>query len=178
MKCDPHSLSEFSSPGDYADETEGASTESLYPRLAQITQTVSRVQTAILVRLGLNHSRWAILKFLDESGESLRCSDLADLVCVSRATITGVLDTLEKSGLIVRVPDPHDRRAFSVKITLRGEEILREVRSELERWTAQVQGEISGTDIEQLTRLLDRLGDILDQQSAEILDAGRGSLPI
>lgn len=171
MKCDPQTTPAFSD--EYSSEEENLSQEGLYPHIAHITQTVSRVQTAILVRLGLNHSRWAILKFLDETGRSLRCSDLADLVNVSRATITGVLDTLEKATLIVRVPDPHDRRAFSVKITPRGEELLRQIRSELDEWSARVLGDFSLEETPELLGILSRLQGVLDEQASDFLETHR-----
>ena len=169
MKCDPQTTPAFAD--EYSGEEENFPREGLYPHIAHISQTVSRVQTTILARLDLNHSRWAILRFLDESGRSLRCSDLADLVNVSRATITGVLDTLEKASLIVRVPDPHDRRAFSVKITLRGEELLRQIRSELETWAAHIWGDFSPSETSLIVSTLNRLEEALDEHSSGFLQA-------
>lgn len=176
MKCDPHAISSFSNS--YAEEVEERFLPGdIYPRLARVTQMVTRMQTAILVRVGLNHSRWAILKLLDESGETLRCSDLADRVGVSRATITGVLDTLEKSSLIVRVPDPHDRRAFSVKITARGEEILREIRTSLDLWAGEVLGSFAPEEASQLEGLFGRLEEVLEETSSDILETSRTAVP-
>lgn len=177
MKCDPHAISSFSNS--YAVEREEfATTIDIYPRLARVTQVVNRVQTAILVRVGLNHSRWAILKLLNESGSSLRCSDLADRVGVSRATITGVLDTLEKAFLIVRVPDPHDRRAFSVKITSLGEEILMEIHRNLNLWAGELLNSFASEEASQLEALFGRLEEVLEESSSDILEASRSSVPV
>ena len=51
---------------------------------------------------------------------SMRSSELAEHASVSRATVTGLLDTLEKAGLIARTPDARDRRASCVRITDKG----------------------------------------------------------
>ena len=53
---------------------------------------------------------------------------------LSRATMTGLLDTLERAGLLTRAPDPHDRRASNVKITSKGEKLLHKVQPLQSRW--------------------------------------------
>ena len=55
---------------------------------------------SFLARHGLNQARLIVLVLLDnaENG-NMRSSELAEHASVSRATITGLLDTLEKAGL-------------------------------------------------------------------------------
>ena len=45
---------------------------------------------------------------------------LADAAGVTRATMTGLIDTLERDGYVRRVPDPDDRRMLSVRLTPTG----------------------------------------------------------
>lgn len=52
--------------------------------------------------------------------EGLSPADLADAIGVTRATMTGLLDTLEKSGLVRREAHPADRRALVVRLTPAG----------------------------------------------------------
>jgi DNA-binding MarR family transcriptional regulator len=54
-------------------------------------------------------------------------AELAELCGVTRATMTGLIDTLERDGLVTREPDPVDRRMMLVKLTPRGHERLGEV---------------------------------------------------
>ncbi len=49
---------------------------------------------------------------------------LADLASVSRATITGLLDTLERDGFVRREPDPADRRQITVHLTPAGQSFM------------------------------------------------------
>jgi DNA-binding MarR family transcriptional regulator len=51
------------------------------------------------------------------SGETLRMTDLADLLNVTPRTITTLVDGLEEEGLVRRRPDPTDRRATVVELT-------------------------------------------------------------
>src|SRR5271166_5314618 len=47
-------------------------------------------------------------------------ADLADKAGVTRATITGLVDTLERDGLVVREHDPRDRRMMLIHLTPKG----------------------------------------------------------
>lgn len=60
------------------------------------------------------------------TGEFLQCSpaELADRSGVSRATVTGVLDTLERAGLVMREPDLNDRRMVMVRLTPKGQDVI------------------------------------------------------
>lgn len=53
-------------------------------------------------------------------------AELADAAGVTRATMTGLLDTLERDGFVKRAPDPDDRRMISVRLTAVGERFLRD----------------------------------------------------
>ncbi|QBJ97689.1 MarR family transcriptional regulator [Rhodococcus sp. ABRD24] len=78
---------------------------------------------------------------------------------VEKSTLTRQIDAVVRLGLVERTPDPHDARARLVALTgsgrdrltvLRNEEIAR-WRERLSRWDPE--------DIQQLTKLLHRLGD-------------------
>lgn len=116
---------------------------------------VSRSEAKFLGRHGLSQARLIILVLLDgaENG-SLRSSDLADHAKVSRATMTGLLDTMEKGGWIARAQDPHDRRSFRVKITAKGEALLARVKPEFMKWTQGVLSILTASERKQLVKLL------------------------
>lgn len=54
-------------------------------------------------------------------------AELAEAAGVTRATMTGLIDTLERDGLVRRVPDPQDRRTMSVRLTPKGESFLHDL---------------------------------------------------
>ena len=86
----------------------------------------------------------------------MRSSELADHASVSRATITGLLDTLEKAGFVERNADPRDRRASCVKITPKGGALLRKVQPLLIRWTEGILSALSVREQGQLVNLLQK----------------------
>ena len=77
---------------------------------------------------GLSQGRFTVLMLLFDKacGQSHSCTpaELADRSGVTRATMTGLIDTLERDAMVVRKPDPVDRRMLSVELTPRAIEFL------------------------------------------------------
>jgi DNA-binding MarR family transcriptional regulator len=118
---------------------------------------VSRGEGAFLARHGLNQARLILLVLLDASEDgSMRSSELAEHADVSRATITGLLDTLERAKLVVRTPDTRDRRASCVKITDKGRDLLQRVQPLLIQWTEGILSALSDREQGQLVTILQK----------------------
>ena len=72
---------------------------------------------------GLSEGRMQILFMLRKNHEDgLSLGTLAEWLRVSPRNITGLVDNLEKAGLVERVPDPADRRSVFARLTLAGKE--------------------------------------------------------
>ncbi len=84
-----------------------------------------------LARHQISHGRFTVLLILIEKGTE--CSrphtpaELAEMAGVTRATMTGLVDTLERDGLVTRTPDPNDRRMMSVSLTDQGRSRLQQI---------------------------------------------------
>ncbi len=52
--------------------------------------------------------------------------DLGEVLLMTRANVTGLIDHLEEKGLVKRVIDSSDRRARFARITKKGEGLLDE----------------------------------------------------
>lgn len=76
-------------------------------------------------RHGLSRGRFIVLVMLaGENGGGLSPAELADRAKVTRATMTGLIDTLAQGGYVERVDDPLDRRMYRVFMTDKGRELL------------------------------------------------------
>lgn len=139
----------------------------LFLNILHTGDLASRSEAEFLARYGLNQARLIVLVLLDhaENG-SLRSSELADHAKVSRATITGLLDTMEKAALIARAPDPHDRRASNVKITPKGQTLLRKVHPLLMAWSQGILSALSAHERQQLVHLLRKTQQAFSPDSA------------
>lgn len=128
---------------------------------------VSRSEHEFLVKFGLNQARLIVLILLDGAeSQSMRSSELAEKAKVSRATVTGLLDTMVKGGLVVRAQDPHDRRAFNVKITRQGQTLLQKVRPHLTSWSRGVFSVLSPPERSELVRLLKKIQSVIPSPPA------------
>jgi DNA-binding MarR family transcriptional regulator len=64
---------------------------------------------------------------LIDSGFAQTPGELADLLQLSRTTMTGILDRLEADNLITRTIDPNDRRSFRIELTDAGCELVQQI---------------------------------------------------
>ena len=81
-----------------------------------------------------------VLTILHGASESLPPSTIAERMIVSRPTMTGVLGTLERRGLVRRLPHGKDHRMALIEITSEGRSRVERLRPELhqaeKRWMA------------------------------------------
>lgn len=122
---------------------------------------------ANLVAHGLSPGRFTVLMLLfdkkRDEPRSLTPAELAELAGVTRATMTGLIDTLEDDGLVVRKPDPSDRRMMSVHLTARGEAALRAVLPSHFKVVAGLMRPLDEHERKTLVRLLDKVAQQASQ---------------
>lgn len=93
--------------------------------ITRIARTILRITDEHSARLGLSQSKLAILIYLSSTlNQCASPSELAKHCAVSRAAMTGLLDSLEQEGYVERDNHPSDRRALRVKLTNKGEQFL------------------------------------------------------
>lgn len=84
-------------------------------------------------------------------------AELAEGANVTRATMTGLIDTLERDGFVKREPDPVDRRMMSVRLTPKAEKFLREFLPGHFRTTSRLMSTLSETERKTLVKLLTKI---------------------
>jgi len=95
-------------------------------------------------------------------------AELADAAGVTRATMTGLVDTLERDGYVKREPDPDDRRMMSVRLTRKGERFLTDFLPGHFRTIATLMSTLNESERKTLVRLLNKI-----QQQAAALNAAQ-----
>lgn len=119
---------------------------------------------------GLTGSTFNVLMILDGEPEPLSPHVLGERLLVTRGTVTGLLDTLQRQGLVKRVPHPDDRRMLLIELTDKGREVLRTT------WPAnfpartEMLSVLTDDEKETLVRLLGKLEAHLEARARE---AGR-----
>jgi DNA-binding MarR family transcriptional regulator len=89
-----------------------------------VAADVERRLDSHFARYGLSHGRFVILMLLRRRGEAMSPAELADAAEVTRATVTGLLDSLEADGFVLRSSRKGDGRMIDVKLTKKGKELL------------------------------------------------------
>jgi DNA-binding MarR family transcriptional regulator len=125
-----------------------------------------------LAQHGLSQGRFAILAFLNrEPNVAVNQTHLADACGVTKATITGLIDGLERDLLVERLPDPADRRASLVRLTKSGCEFLDALLPHHFKRTAEVFAGFSAEDRQALIQMMAKIRAGM-QHVAELEKAG------
>jgi len=91
---------------------------------------------------------------------------LAEAMYVEPMTLVGYLDSLEKSGLIERQPDPSDKRAKLINLTAKADPLLERISVALEGVRASALENVPAGDRKTLEVLLQNIKDSMSLLAA------------
>jgi MarR family 2-MHQ and catechol resistance regulon transcriptional repressor len=101
-----------------------------YRALMELLRTADTLWNASRVffeRWDLSPSQFNVLNLLHLNPDGLSQTDLSRQLIMHRSNLTGLVDRLEKRGLVARQEVAADRRAYSVVLTPAGTRLLREI---------------------------------------------------
>src|ERR1035441_1696400 len=101
-----------------------------YRALMELLRTADTVWNASRVffeRWDLSPSQFNVLNLLHLNPGGLSQTDLSRQLIMHRSNLTGLVDRLEKRGLVARREVAADRRAYSVVLTTAGAMLLRDI---------------------------------------------------
>jgi len=93
-----------------------------FSALAFAARLMHRTMDAWAERFGLSGTRLGILFMLRHQPEGVPLGLMATRLHVSPRNVTGLVDHLERDGLVARVADPADRRSVLAQLTDAGRE--------------------------------------------------------
>ena len=112
----------------------------------------------MLSRHGLSQGRFLILIVIYRTpDESVSPSELAEKVGVTRATMTGLLDGLERDELIIRHAHPDDRRKICIRLTRNGIATLQQMLPDYYDRIGRLMTNLSEDERRQLVVLLEKV---------------------
>lgn len=97
------------------------------------------------------------LAVLDGAGEALSPTEIARRLIISTASVTSLLDTLERRGLVERRPDPDDRRRLLIAITPAAQRLVQQYVPQVVALQAAVMEDIDEHDRQQVIAVLRRI---------------------
>jgi DNA-binding MarR family transcriptional regulator len=102
-------------------------------------------------------SQYNVLRILRGEGQPMRVLDIAARTVTEVPGITGLIDRLEKMGLVARRRCEEDRRVVYVSITAKGLALLAEIDEPLAELHRDLMCHLSHAELRELVRLLDKV---------------------
>jgi len=131
----------------------------IFELLDQTARNLKRIQRQTYNQAGLTPPQYAVLHLLwERDGRPFK--EFAEALVCTRATITGIIDTLERKGLVERCPNPRDRRSLLATLTEAGHELQGETPSVNQMYNTCCTG-LNPVEFQQLGFLLAKLNQSL-----------------
>lgn len=125
-------------------------------RIKLLSQLLNRRLQALLEPFGLTAFQWEVLCCLwKENG--VPTSTLSEQLQQLGGTLTGVLDVMEKRGLVRRERDSQDRRIWRVWLTDDGEQLKQVLPSLVNELKEETFACLSPKELQQLSNLIDKV---------------------
>src|SRR5437870_12588948 len=130
----------------------------IWLRLLTCTQMIERVvRSRLRSRYRTTLPRFDLMAQLERHPEGLKMNELSRLLMVTGGNVTAIVDQLEKEGLVERLDEPSDRRAFRIRLTKSGERSFTDMAPAHEEWVVDLLAGLSRREHEELLKLLAKL---------------------
>jgi DNA-binding MarR family transcriptional regulator len=125
--------------------------------LNQIYDNISHCRDNIFISRGITRQQHGVLlaiKYVDSLPTE---SQIAEWMDKKLNTVSTILDRMEKAGLVRRVKNFQDRRSYCIRITKKGEGILKINNVPYSEQIKDIMGCLSGEEIQILIKLLGKV---------------------
>jgi DNA-binding MarR family transcriptional regulator len=155
-------MAKIQMPDDFYDQTPDANvaaTEGVMNTIRTADMLFDRIGR-LLRPLGVSAAGGLALGILRDHG-TMSPSELGERLIVTRATVTGLLDSLERRGFVTRSANPTDRRSLLVEVTPAGLAVVQELRTIVHRKERDWMTVLSDAELRTYVDLLHRIQDRL-----------------
>src|SRR6476620_4034119 len=134
--------------------------EDTFRTLLRTLGLLERVMHPYFAQFGISGSQWGVRRTLYRAEKTgLRLVDLSERLLIRPPSVTGVVDRLERAGLVARGSAPKDQRAKLVALTERGRQLVTKVLENHQAQYERVMGVLPPGDLGELHRILTRLSE-------------------
>lgn len=130
--------------------------DSILEAILYLTTEGRRITKELARRADLTGPQLTVLKMLEGVGD-LSLSDLSERIRAQNSTVTGIIDRMEREGLVVRARSTEDRRVVHIRLTEKGAKIAKEISVEpMEVFRGALEG-LSATETRDLLKILTKI---------------------
>jgi|tagenome__1003787_1003787.scaffolds.fasta_scaffold20852834_2 DNA-binding MarR family transcriptional regulator len=155
-------MAKIQMPADYLEQTPDAN-----PTATEAVMNTIRTADLLFDRIGrllrpldVTSAGGLLLGLLRDHGP-MTPSELGERLIVTRATVTGLLDSLERRGYVRRQPHATDRRSLVVELTPEGITTLQQVRTIIHAQETAWMGAFSDAELRRYIDVLHRIQDVV-----------------
>ena len=105
---------------------------------------------------GLTSSQYNVLRILRGEGKPMPCLEIAERMVQVVPAMTGLIDRLEKQGLVRRDRCTEDRRVIFIELTDKGAALLQQLDGPVMELHRSLVGHLSQSELKELSRLLEK----------------------
>jgi DNA-binding MarR family transcriptional regulator len=143
----------------FAEEFPGADLMS-----AMLARSVERLAEAVSASVakvwrahGISHAAGNALAVIEGAGRAMTPGEVSDAMHVTSGSVTSLLDTLEKRGLVQRASHTEDRRKVLVDITREGQALLDSALPSIQLVIARIVAGLSDAERRRMFSLVEKL---------------------
>jgi DNA-binding MarR family transcriptional regulator len=104
---------------EFPNDTQAYSMTEVFELIGDAAKNLRRIQRLTIRDSGLTPPQYQVMQTL-WSHDGVPLNSIADVCNCTRATITSLIDVLERKGLVYRKPNPEDRRSILASLTDEG----------------------------------------------------------
>ncbi|ALB61516.1 Transcriptional regulator SlyA [Cronobacter condimenti 1330] len=139
-------------------------------RMAMIVRQWRAIIDHAITGTGLTQSGWTVLMQLDQQGDNISVSELAQVQGIELPPLMRTLACLESKGYLVRSTSPYDKRIRLLSLTDDGRAMLATLNEVITRYQARVSQNIPAQDMEIFSETLNHIACNLRTIREEDLD--------
>ena len=128
-------------------------------KLDNLLQTITRESDHLFMSIlpqNITPAQFFLLKIITRV-KDCKAKDIADILEISPAAATNMLERLYKNNLIERCRSAEDRRVVFIKLSQAGEEIFKELNQKRLEILEQLFDRVSEDELMQVTRILNKI---------------------
>jgi len=131
--------------------------------LASCQHAIERYSARHVRALGLTPAQFDVVAILG-SRDDTTLRELSELTLITKGTLTGVVDRLERRGIVRRRADPADGRRTFVELTPSGRRLFARVFPEHLAYVRRAFARLAPSRLERMRRDLASLRDVIDDR--------------
>jgi DNA-binding MarR family transcriptional regulator len=135
-----------------------------------------RITKELAKRADLTGPQLTVVKLLEQVGD-LSLSELSDKIRAQNSTVTGIIDRMEREGLVTRERSKEDRRVVHIRLTAKGKALAGEIPVEpMEIFKGALES-LSAQEMRDLMRIMTKVAKRVKQivrRDVGEADAGTG----